>query len=56
MKPTPEEAEILIEKHLNHIWSGDIRSDGVHRIIEIVRWAAKPAVVEIGGSLEVSSL
>lgn len=49
MKPTPEEVEALIDKHLARQWAGDSRSEGIYRIMEILRWAAKPEVEEKDG-------
>lgn len=41
MKPTEQEVEMLIKKHLDSLWIGDKESDGIHRIMEILRWAAQ---------------
>lgn len=43
-KPTVDEVERLIDKHLSRQWAGDSGSEGIYRIIEILRWAARPEV------------
>ena len=45
-KPTEEEVQKLIEKYLNKMWVGDSGGIGVFRIMEILRWAARPEVQE----------